>query len=298
MQVEWYRSFAEAAKWRSLSKAAEKLNLTQPAISKHIRRLEEAYGVELFRRGPAGVEVTGAGALFMERIGPVLASLEALTADMRQFAERPRITLGSLPSVAAQVLPARLRDHYAAGHPIAVSVRPSSSELLEGLGDGSLDAVLMDDAYTAGRLWRRELFTESYIAVLPQGHRMAGRVSLSAAELERELFIFPVCCDTRLRFAAIAEKHGYKPHVILEVDHNDYLLGIVAVGNGITVLPALFAGQSARLGLHAVPIEEESLRRTIVLAARSSETGAKLYRLLGGGTEQQHPPSPQTQADA
>lgn len=282
MQVEWYRSFTEAVKWKSMSKAADKLSLTQPAISKHIRHLEAAYGVELFRRGAAGVELTEAGELFLERIAPVVQALSEIEAEMRPFAEHPKFALGSLPSVAAQVLPHRLRDYHAAGYPLAVTVRLSSEELMEGLQSGGFDAVLVDAACAGGRQWSRELFTEGYIAVVPEDHPLRGRTGVTAAELANEPFVFPVCCDTRTRFEALAERCGYRPDVKMETDNTDYLLGLVAVGTGITVLPGLFKGQAERLGLHAVPIAEESLRRTIVLAARTAGTGSRLYRLLDG----------------
>ncbi|UUZ93640.1 LysR family transcriptional regulator substrate-binding protein [Paenibacillus sp. P25] len=133
-----------------------------------------------------------------------------------------------------------------------------------------------------GRQWSRELFTEGYIAVVPEDHPLRGRTGVTAAELANEPFVFPVCCDTRTRFEALAERCGYRPDVKMETDNTDYLLGLVAVGTGITVLPGLFKGQAERLGLHAVPIAEESLRRTIVLAARTAGTGSRLYRSLDG----------------
>ncbi|WP_248923887.1 LysR family transcriptional regulator [Paenibacillus hamazuiensis] len=280
MQVEWYRSFTEAAKWRSLSKAADKLRLTQPAVSKHIRQLETAYGVELFRRTAAGVDLTEAGKLFLERIMPVVQSLDTIELEMRQYAAEPGYTLGSLPSVATQVLLGRLQEYHAAGNPITIKVRQRSAELREELQEGAFDAALMDAACAGGRLWIRELFTEAYLAVIPEGHKLQGRTALSLTELKDEPFVLTTLCDTHTRFSTLAEKHGYRPDIKLEVDSSDFLLGVVAGGTGITVLPELFRAQAERLGLHTIPIAEPELRRTIVLAARTADTGTKLFRLL------------------
>jgi DNA-binding transcriptional LysR family regulator len=283
MQVEWYRSFAEAAKWSNLSKAADKLNMTQPAVSKHIRHLETAYGVELFRRSAAGVELTEAGKLFLTRLAPVLEALHSLDADMREFAALPGYRLGSLPSVAAQVLPSRLRDYHASGYPISVGVRISSEELAKALQEGTFDAVLLDSTYAdERRQWSRELFTENYIAVLPDGHPLRTRATLSAADLTREPFVFSSHCDSLTRYTAVAERNGYTPDVKLLTDNIDYLLGVVAVGTGITVIPELFRKQAERTGLHAVPMTDTDLFRTIVLTARTADTGLRLYRLLAG----------------
>ena len=128
MQVEWFRSFTEAARWKSLSKAAENLNLTQPAISKHIRSSRLSYDVKAVpphRRGRR-VDSTEAGIRFSERIVAVVQSLDAIETEMRQYAHEPGYMLGSLPSVMKFVLPGRLRDYQASGYPITVKIREMS----------------------------------------------------------------------------------------------------------------------------------------------------------------------------
>lgn len=281
MQVEWFRSFTEAARWKSLSKAAEKLSLTQPAISKHIRQLEAVYDVKLFRRTAAGVELTEAGIRFSERIAAVVQSLDAIETEMRQYAHEPGYMLGSLPSVMKFVLPGRLRDYQASGYPVTVKIRQMSSDLREDLQQGDLDAALMDAAYVGGRLWSKELFSESYIAVLPEGHRLGGREALGLNDLRDEHFVIATQkCEAHAKFSALAEKYGYSPDVKLEVDESVEFLFNVAMGTGITVMPELLRAEAMLLGLHAVPIAEPELRRTIVLAARSADVGARLYRQL------------------
>lgn len=281
MQVEWYRSFTEAAKSKSLSKAAEKLNLTQPAISKHIRQLEMTYDVELFRRSHSGVDLTDAGLYFLDKIIPVVQALEVIEAEMRQFSNETSYTLGSLPSVATHILPERLRGYHASGKTITVKIRETSIMLRNELQDGYLDAALMDAELLGGRLWSRELFTENYVTVLPEGHMFLGRNELSVIELKDEPFVFTTNCDSLASFRQIAENNGFIPNIKMETDNNDFLLNIVAVGTGITILPEMFRAKAEQLGLHTVPVVEPEMRRTIVLAARTMEIGSKLYKLLG-----------------
>ena len=87
-------------------------------------------------------------------------------------------------------------------------------------------------------------------------------------------------CEAHAKFSALAEKYGYSPDVKLEVDESVEFLFNVAMGTGITVMPELLRAEAMLLGLHAVPIAEPELRRTIVLAARSADVGARLYRQL------------------
>ncbi|MFC4808897.1 LysR family transcriptional regulator [Paenibacillus sp. GCM10023250] len=281
MQVEWFRSFTEAARLKSLSKAAEKLSLTQPAISKQIRQLEAAYGIELFLRSASGVQLTDAGAEFMERIMPVLASLDTIEADMRRFKTRPLRTLGCLPSIVSQLHPERLRDYRTAGHPVAVKVRQTSADLRDELQEGSIDAALMDAAIVGDRMWSKALLTEGYIAVLPEDHPLRGRTSLRLEELKNERFVFASPkCEIHNRVRTLAASLGYSPDVRLEVEDNKEFLFNVAAGAGITVLPEMVAAEAKQMNLHAVPLADPDLCRTVVLAARTEDVGSTLFRLL------------------
>ncbi|SFJ83640.1 DNA-binding transcriptional regulator, LysR family [Paenibacillus sp. UNC496MF] len=281
MQVEWFRSFTEAAKWKSLSKAADRLSLTQPAISKQIRQLEATYGIELFRRSAAGVDLTEAGRHFLERIMPVVASLDTIEAGMRRFKAEPGYTLGCLPSVVTRLHPGRLRDYRDAGHPVTIKVRQTSAALRDELQEGAFDAALLDAAFAGDRMWSKTLFTEGYVAVLPEDHPFRGRTSLRLEELRKERFVFASPqCEIHDRVKTLAESYGYSPDVELEVDGNKEFLFNVAVGAGITVLPEMLAAEAKQMNLQAVPLAEPGLRRTVALAARTADVGAKLFRLL------------------
>jgi LysR family transcriptional regulator, transcription activator of glutamate synthase operon len=78
MNTEWFQSFVEAVRRKSLSRAAKALNLSQPALSKHIRHLEQDLDVVLFHRTSAGSELTEAGERFYNRIVPVIDELNAV----------------------------------------------------------------------------------------------------------------------------------------------------------------------------------------------------------------------------
>ncbi|WP_219836175.1 LysR family transcriptional regulator [Paenibacillus sp. R14(2021)] len=281
MQVEWFRSFTEAAKWKSFSKAADRLNLTQPAISKQIRQLEAVYGVELFQRSASGVELTKAGRQFMAQIIPVVTSLENIEVYMRQYKSEPGYKLGCLPSLAAQFLLDRLRVYRASNNRVMVKVRQTSIELLDGLQESSFDAALMDADFVGAPMWSKTLFTEGYIAVLQGDHPLRERTSLRLEELKDERFVFATSkCEIHDRVRSLVSSSRNLPDVQLEFEGNKEFLLNVAVGAGITVLPGLLRAEAELMGLHAVPLAEPELYRTIVLAARTADIGSKLYRRL------------------
>lgn len=105
MNLEWLHSFAEAAKLKSFSKAAQALNLTQPALSKHIRNLEHALEVTLFYRTSGGIELTEAGERFYTRIVPVISDLASIRRELRQY-RRNGSSGARKPSKSGYLLPA------------------------------------------------------------------------------------------------------------------------------------------------------------------------------------------------
>ncbi len=82
MNLDWLQSFAEAAKQKSFSKAANVNNISQPALSKHIQNLENNLDVRLFHRTPTGITLTEAGQYFYNRIIPVITELTTIRTDL------------------------------------------------------------------------------------------------------------------------------------------------------------------------------------------------------------------------
>jgi LysR family transcriptional activator of glutamate synthase operon len=108
MNLEWFHGFLEASRLKSLSKASEKLNISQPALSKQIRNLEEILGVELFKRTAVGVELTEEGTLLHKRIQPILSEMESLRKDLLNLQKVSSVRLGTLPSLATYYLPQKV----------------------------------------------------------------------------------------------------------------------------------------------------------------------------------------------
>ncbi|MBH8605878.1 LysR family transcriptional regulator [Thermoactinomyces sp. CICC 10522] len=286
MNIEWFQSFVEAAKQKSLSKAAKALSLSQPALSKHIRNLEHDLDIVLFHRTSTGIELTEAGERFYNRIVPVLAELTAIRQELRQFRRTTPIAIGSLPSLATYYLPPRIKGIRLLDRPMTLMIQNTSWELIQSLQEGRLDAVFVDTSYVGESLWSCELFTESYYAVFPLHHRFHSRKTVELSELcEEPLIVHQAPCDTRKHIIEQMESLGHKPNIISEVAFGDFILGAVAAGMGITIIPELMAKNIGHLQLFALPITNFGRKRSISIATRSRKLGLQLYEFISTSVE-------------
>lgn len=281
MNTEWLYCFVETAKQKSLSKAAARLNLTQPAASKQIRKLEETCGVTLFRRSAFGVELTEAGQLLLDRIRPLLQDWEDICRDLRTLGHPRHLRIGVLPSLGAYYLPRKLARLRERGIQADIVIRHTSKELLEMLRTGQIHAALAEDRPTGHEIWKIPLFTEPYFAVFPETHPLGRCSSVTMSRLGEEPVVsYPYGCDVRTAVVQSYEGHGLRPRIAAEVSFADSILGFVAAGAGIAFVPRIIAEHNRHLPLTAVPVSDFDRTRTVCLMADSSHTGKWLYEAM------------------
>ncbi|MFB6366664.1 LysR family transcriptional regulator [Paenibacillus elgii] len=276
MNTEWLNSFVEAAKLKSFSKASKELNLSQPALSKHIRNLEHDLDVTLFYRTSGGIELTEAGERFYTRIVPVISDLASIRRELRQYRQTDHLALGSLPSLATYYLPSRIK---ALQRPHTLMIQNTSGDLLQSLKEGRLDSVLVDALYTDDSVWHCELFTESYYAVFSADHRFHSKTTVTLADLCGEpLIVHQAPCDTRSHIYWQMEALGHHPHIVNEVSFGDFIFGYVMAGMGFAIVPEIVAKNIGHLNLFALPIVD--FKRSVSLAAKSGKLGTHLSGFL------------------
>ncbi|MDQ1909857.1 LysR family transcriptional regulator [Paenibacillus sp. GD4] len=282
MQIDWLESFVQAVQARSLSKAAEKLHLSQPALSKQMARLEEYLGVKLLHRTPAGIEATEAGEKLLLKAHRILAELRELEAELQVYRECEQYTVGALPSLALHYLPPKVLGLRHKQMQLDIRVYPTSSALLKALQQGSLDCALLESKYTQPPIWAAPLLTEPYLVVLPQGHSLSGTASpLKLGNLRSEpLVVHPADCDVRQTIAAAYQLQRMTPVITAELSFGESLLSYVAAGAGCAILPESAAAAASGLGLCARPIVDFGFERSISLAASGEKLAKRLLRKL------------------
>ncbi|MCM2131527.1 pca operon transcription factor PcaQ [Larsenimonas rhizosphaerae] len=176
-------AFQEVARRRSLVKAAHALSISQPALSKTIRELEEILDTSLFERSPQGMALTSAGLALLRYAGPALSSLEEGVKAVGQIARGRVVRLGALSSVEAGFLPRALVALHRAWPELRLQVTTGPSAfLLSRLRQGELDLVVgrMSDAREIRDLSFEHLYYEPLVMVVRPGHPLVG---MAEAEL-------------------------------------------------------------------------------------------------------------------
>jgi DNA-binding transcriptional LysR family regulator len=189
MELRHFRYFVAIAEERSFTRAAERLWVAQPGLSTQIRRLETELGVRLFERHTRGVDLTPAGALFLERARVALAAVEEAGAIGRDL---ERGTVGAIRLGLATT--ARWRGTSSLLGRFARERAGVELTVLEGYGgtmwrdlrDGHLDAMIAPAACASGDLQRLELGAEPWVVLVGRDHRLAGIGPVEAGELEGE----------------------------------------------------------------------------------------------------------------
>jgi DNA-binding transcriptional LysR family regulator len=237
------RYFVAVAEELHFGRAARRLNVSQPPLSVQIRTLEREVGTPLLIRTQRRVELTEAGRVLLDEARRLLGQAEAAVIHARRAAQGTvgRLAIGFVSTVDYSILPPLVR-RFRQKHPgIAL-------KLLELTGDrqqmllqsGELDLGLSILPSPGPALMRRPVFREPLIAAVPASHALAGRRRTSLRSLAAEPFIqFPRELAPGLYDLAIAacQKAGFTPHLAQEAIQMQTILGLVAAGLGVALVP-------------------------------------------------------------
>ena len=238
----------EVARHGSFSAAAEALGYTQPAVSRQIATLEAETGLTLVRRLPQGAALTDAGRLLVSRSNAILARLDDAEAELWALRglSGGRLRLASFASAASSLVPpavVKFRQRYPQ---VELSVSMAEPiDALPRLRSGELDMALSHDP-----LWSLDrsseielvhLFDDPMYIAMPAGHALAETEPLSLAAFSDEQWMLSMlasCPDARLFRRACVEA-GFEPRIALENDDYSAVLGFVAAGLGVALVPEM-----------------------------------------------------------
>lgn len=246
------RYFQAVAEEGNLTKAASRLYISQPALTKQIRQLEDRLGAALFERSKAGMALTGPGAALAESIGPVLDAWDRAERAVRavETASSKVLRVGFLASAAnekTQAITAAFRERRPDWR---VELRQASwGAPTAALASGEVEAAFMRLPFPEQDAFHLlELLTEPRCVAMAVDHPLARRDALVFADLLDEPFIAAPAATGAFRDHWIgAESRGGRPVVVGAVtEHPDDWLTAIANGDGIALAPASAARYYAR----------------------------------------------------
>jgi DNA-binding transcriptional LysR family regulator len=247
VDVHALRTFVEVARQRGFTRASEALHLTQPAVSKVVKALEDELGTPLLHREGRRVSLTEAGRVVLERAQGVLDALRVIEEEVVEMTSlrRGRLRFGVPPIVGVTFFPPLLAEFHKAHPGIVLELREEGSHHIEALVTSrelDVGAVVLP---TDERAFETLPFVRDALsAVLHPTHPLARRTSVALRELADTPFVL-----YRPEFALhghildACRRAGFKPSVVSESSHWDFIVAMVAADIGVALLPETIARQ-------------------------------------------------------
>lgn len=254
------RYFVAVADAGSVTRAAEELYVSQPALTKQIKQLETLLGAPLFTRSRAGMTLTEPGRALARLAPAVLAEWDLTQRETRRTASRCAhvMRVGFMASAANEATP-RIVTEFSRRRPgWRTDMRQGAwSNPTAGLADADVDVALLRLPFPGqGDLRVAVLFTEPRWVALPTGHPLTARESIPFRELWDEPFVaaLPETGRWRDHWLATEEREGHPVRVAAVADQPDDWLSAIANGYGIALAPESAARYYARPGVAYRPV--------------------------------------------
>ncbi|MEU3597244.1 LysR family transcriptional regulator [Streptomyces sp. NPDC006798] len=254
------RYFVAIAEEGSLTRAAERLFVSQPALTKQIRQLETLLGTALFTRSRSGMALTPAGRTLLTKAPDLLSGWDLALRETRRSADHPArvLRVGFLAGAANESTPEIVAAFGRCRPGWRVDMRQAAwSDPAAGLTTGDVDVALLRLPFPGQETLRVEpLFTEPRWVALPSAHPLAVRDGIPFRDLWDEPFVAAPPETGRWRdfWLAVDEREGHPVRIGAVTDQPDAWLGAIANGYGIALAPASSARFHARPGVTYRPV--------------------------------------------
>lgn len=287
MELRHLRYFVAVAEECHFGRAAERLHIAQPPLSQQVKALEADLGVVLLTRSTRKVELTAAGARYLERARAILAAVdeageEAVRVDAGEIG---RVSIGFTGSATYELVPTLARVLAADFPDVELELRGEmlTPDQVSALVDGSLDIGFLRPPARHPDLDVRLLRREPLIAVLPEAHPLAAAEAVRLADLRDEPFICYPSHHRSVVYEAVldaCQRVGFRPSEVVEVAETSTLVVFVAAGLGVALVPA--SVQHLKItGATYRPLAGTTEEVALAAATRAGEQSPLVARVLG-----------------
>jgi DNA-binding transcriptional LysR family regulator len=289
IELRHLRYFVAVAEELHFGRAAERLRISQPPLSQQIQALEEMVGARLLARNNRNVSLTQAGEMFLKEAYQVLAQVNraAEKAARLERGELGELTIGFTSSAPfISVVSRSLRAFRQLSPDVHIKMREvNTKQQLEPLLNGELDLGVMRNTRLPDALQHQLLLREPLLAVVPNGHPLTQKTpgTLRFSDLAQEPFVFfsrEVGTALYDEILALLANAGIAPYITQEVGEAMTIIGLVAAGLGISILPMSF-GRVKIDGVTYLPLAEpEAMTEVWLVHHRSRPLTAAAKALM------------------
>lgn len=249
MELRQLRYFAVLAEELNFTRAAERLNISQPPLSVQISQLEDELQVRLFNRTSRKVELTEAGRAFQRNIANVFGHLHDAVIRTQEVEQgmAGHIDMGLSGSHFLSPLPELIHRHTKQSPDIAIALHEMQpAQQLEALQRGHLDVSISRTEINDSKLFSTLLWEDPVVAALPSGHALSDRQSLTLNDLRAEAFVMlkPETSSFAQRLYSACLMTGFAPNVAQHISEIPAQLSLVSAGLGVALVPESTCRQS------------------------------------------------------
>ena len=233
----------------SITRAAEKLHMTQPATSLAIREMEEYYHTKLFERSGRGIRVTSAGTRLYPSAARLLSLYDEMDAEMKNWDTSGRLRIGSSISIGSCILP-QLINRFSKKYPeLELYVKVDSSDVIEqNILENHLDFALIEGSVHSEKLNSSVFLDDELVPVCSRFHPLAGAEDIELDSLKKEHFLMrePNSGTRQLADSSFALKN-FQIKPTWESTRTAALINAVSIGLGISILPKRMLEKQLRM---------------------------------------------------
>lgn len=285
MELRHLRYFVAVAEERSFTRAAQRLHIAQPPLSRQIQQLEQLLGAQLFERNSRPLKLTETGRFFYQHAAQLLAQMDELESMARRVGKIERsLSVGFVGSTLYGMLPKIIRRYRQLHAEVELSLHEMSTmDQIAALKEGRIDVgfgrIRLDDP----GIRRVVLREERMIVALPLGHPLCeAKAALSLRDLLKEtLIIFPKSPRPSYADQVLAAFHdrALKPSHVLETRELQIALGLVAAGEGVSIVPKSVYGLK-RDDIAYKDLDDDKLVSPIIMSMRMLDESEDIERML------------------
>jgi DNA-binding transcriptional LysR family regulator len=283
MDTAALRLFRAVARAGSVGAAAEEVHSVPSNVSARVRKLEDELGAKLFLREPRGMRLTPAGELLLDYADRILALTEQARDAVREaVGEGGTLRLGSMETTAAVRLPPMLAAFHRDHPKVSLTLSTGTSESqVQAVLERRVDLAFVGGPVRDDRIQGGAVFVEELVLAAP-----AGITSVDDANT-RAMLVFRSGCAYRARTEAWLRARGEPPRRVMEFGTLDGLMGCVAAGMGVTLLPRVIVERPQHAGqVVALPIADGRVETWLIQHRDAVDTGAiRAFKQMLAGPE-------------
>ena len=272
VSVKQLRAFVAVAETGSFAQACEQLNISQPALSMAVKNLEEEVGGSLFLRSTRSLSLSPEGSAFLPTAQRLLRDWSDAFTDLQRLysLQQGKLTIAAMPSFASTRLPAVLATYRQQFPNIDIAVRDIvMEELIEAVRAGRVELGVAFEPDDSEGLEFEALFTDRFVAVLPEAHPLLTRSRLRIKDLLGDTVITLNRGSSTRRWTEDAfARESLSPPAIFEAFQLTTVGAMVAAGLGVALVPALCEEQMHQLGARCKPISGRCIERRVGIIRR------------------------------